>query len=313
MRYKFVMTLYYRRKIILALLEKIGGSTTAKCMQKYLFIFTRNQASEERFYDFLPYKYGCFSFVANNDIIALGRQEFLTIEDVPGNDKKYTLTHDLNMFSKLNMFDQVGVQQVADEFGGMSQNELIAYTYRRWPHTAINSCVKEQLLNKDELDKVEHYKVKWKNDTPALLSLGYEGISIEKYMFQLITNGVTILCDVRKNAFSQKYGFKKDTLKKACEAVGIEYVHIPQLGIESNKRKSLKTQADYDELFNDFERTTLVENHKFVERLRHIVDDNKRVCLLCFEKNPNQCHRTRVANAVMALPDVKFKYIPIVL
>ena len=35
--------LYYRRKILLALLETFGGKLTAKSLQKYLFLFTRKQ------------------------------------------------------------------------------------------------------------------------------------------------------------------------------------------------------------------------------------------------------------------------------
>ena len=307
------MVLYYRRKVILAILEKIGGSTTAKCMQKYLFIFTRNQQSGERIYDFLPYKYGCFSFVANNDIQALAHQGFLTIDDVAGNDKRYTLTHDMKMYNQLDLFDQQTVFNVVNEFGGMSQNELIAYTYRRWPNTAINSRVKNELLTPEELAKVEKFKTQWQSNEPALMTLGYEGLSIEKYIGKLISLGVKVLCDVRKNAYSMKYGFKKETLKLACEAVGIKYVHIPQLGIESDKRQSLKTQADYDALFDEFERTTLVDNRDYLVQLKSIVDDEVRVCLLCFERDPRQCHRTRVANAVMTLPDVNFKYIPITL
>ena len=46
-----------------------------------------------------------------------------------------------------------------------------------------------------------------------------------------------------------KYGFSKKQLKTACNGVGIEYIHIPEVGIESDKRQELNTQADYDKLF----------------------------------------------------------------
>ena len=281
-------------------------------MQKYLFLFTRTQ-SGERIYDFLPYKYGCFSFVANHDIHILANQGFLGIEDVPEQDKKYTLSHDFGFFNQLDFFDQATINELVDKFGALSQNELIAYTYKRWPSTAINSIIKESLISDDELEKVLSYKKRYSSNLPALFTLGYEGISIERYINQLISNDVKVLCDVRKNAFSQKYGFSRSTLENACRAVGIKYKHIPELGIDSEKRKKLITQADYDELFDEYERTTLVEQHDHLLKLKTIVDTNKRVCLLCFEKDPRQCHRTRIANAVMALPDVEFKYMPILL
>lgn len=75
--------MYYRRKIILALLEALGRDVSAKSMQKYLFLFTRRQVGEKAF-DFVPYKYGCFSFQANQDLVALSKQGYLDIEKIEG-------------------------------------------------------------------------------------------------------------------------------------------------------------------------------------------------------------------------------------
>ena len=47
---------------------------------------------------------------------------------------------------------------------------------------------------------------------------------------------IGLLCDVRKNPLSRKFGFSKKKLKHITETVGIKYVHIPELGIESDKR-----------------------------------------------------------------------------
>jgi len=294
----------------LAILEKIGGITTAKCMQKYLFIFARQQ-SGERIFDFLPHKYGCFSFVANNDIYALQNQGFLKIESIPHQESKYSLSHDLGIFNQLDIFEQQEIRDLVEKFGSLSQDELIAYTYRRWPFSAINSIIKDELLTQAELKRIDAEREKYINEKSALLSLGYEGISIDKYMVLLVQNGVKLLCDVRKNAYSQKYGFTKSILQKACEAVHIQYKHFPELGIESNKRQSLKSQEDYDTLFDEYEQTTLKENQEHIIKLRNLISEHGRICLLCFERDPKQCHRTRIANAVMRLPDVNFNYTPI--
>ena len=50
------------------------------------------------------------------------------------------------------------------------------------------------------------------------------------YLNLLLTNSVTLLCDVRRNALSRRYGFSKSTRSKACEGVGIRYEHLPELG-----------------------------------------------------------------------------------
>jgi uncharacterized protein (DUF488 family) len=61
---------------------------------------------------------------------------------------------------------------------------------------------------------------------PGLLTIGYEGKSLETYLNQLIKAGVTLLCDVRRNAVSRKYGFSKSTLSEARMRVGIDYEHL---------------------------------------------------------------------------------------
>ena len=63
--------MYYRRKLILGILEEFGGKLNHTNFQKILFLVTRKQAKKS--FDFVPYKYGCFSFHANQDMLTLGK------------------------------------------------------------------------------------------------------------------------------------------------------------------------------------------------------------------------------------------------
>ena len=110
-----------------------------------------------------------------------------------------------------------------------------------------------------------------------------------------------------------KYGFSKAILQKACEGVGIKYIHIPALGIESENRKALNTQEDYDRLFEAYEQTSLKQNWDALLYVRSVLDKEKRVCLTCFEKDPRQCHRTRVAKALMGLSNAAYDFQEILL
>jgi len=296
-----------RKNIILAFLERLNRGVTAKCLQKYLFIYTRMQ-NGDRIYDFVPYKYGCFSFQANQDIVSLEREGIISIKDCEKSDKEYTLLHDIRAYDFLDIFERNLVDDVCTHYGKLTQEQLIAYTYRQWPITAINSVIKEKLLSNEELQKVNEYKNRYASNTPMLFTIGYEGFSLESYLRRLMTNGVRVLVDVRKNAYSRKYGFSKGILQKGCEGMGIKYIHIPQLGIESSKRQTLETQHDYDVLFDEYERTTLAQNWDYLLELKSIVDENVRVCLTCFEKDPRQCHRTHIAHALMNLPNHKYGF-----
>jgi uncharacterized protein (DUF488 family) len=74
----------------------------------------------------------------------------------------------------------------------------------------------------------------------TLFTIGYEGLSLEQYLNKLLNNQVKMLCDVRKNAFSQKYGFSKFELQDALNKVNILYLHIPELGIlKANRNNDL--------------------------------------------------------------------------
>ncbi len=305
------MVINNRKKIALAILEKMGGYVSAICMQKLLFIYTR--ISGERIYDFVPYKYGCFSFQANQDLVSLSRQGYITTDENEGIERGYRLNHALNAMAILDMFDTEIIKQLYHDFGHMSQDELVAYTYRKWPYTAINSVIKERLLNEDELAKVQAKKDRYTKTEPMLFTIGYEGFTLESYLRQLISNDVHVLCDVRKNAFSMKYGFSKAILQKACEGVGILYIHISELGIESEYRQTLNTQHDYDVLFERYEQITLRKNWKYLMKIREIISQYDRVCLTCFEKDPKQCHRTRVAQALMRLPNIDYRFNEILL
>lgn len=294
--------LYHRRKILLALLEVFGGNLTAKQLQKYLFLVTRKQ--DNKSYDFIPYYYGCFSFQANQDIIALAKRGYLSItEEETGRHIKTTKSG--CYFMMLDVFEQQIVREVKENFDTLTQKDLIRYTYLNYPYYAIKSVIAADVLNEEEIVKINKQKRTF--DTPQLFTIGYEGKTLEQYINLLIINDVHLLCDVRKNAYSQKYGFSKSQLEKACVGVGIKYVHIPQLGIESEFRQDLRSQKDYDNLFEFYEENTLKQNQEYLLKVRGLIDSEKRIALTCFEHNPKECHRARVAKHLMLLPDIKYE------
>lgn len=295
--------LYYRRKILLALLEVFEGQLTAKSLQKYLFLFTRAQSVKA--YDFVPYRYGCFSFQANQDISTMAKYGYLEVKEET-NGRFIELKQVGNYLSMLDLFDRQALLDMKAEFGALNQTDLIRYTYRNYPYYATKSAIAKDLLTTDELAKVEQQK---RNIAETgLFSIGYEGITLETYINKLIINDVHTLCDVRKNAYSQKYGFSKSQLQKACEGVDIKYIHIPELGIESEDRQNLRSQKDYDLLFEKYETTTLKNNWEALLRVRKLIETDNRIALTCFEKDPAQCHRSRIIKQLLLLPDANYPF-----
>ncbi|MCD4665444.1 MAG: DUF488 domain-containing protein [Bacteroidales bacterium] len=288
----------YRKKILLALTEILGGEINATDFQKLLFLFSENQ--EERKYDFLPYKFGCFSFQAIADKNNLIKEGYLE------NCKNWTLKiRDESFINTLSETDRKQLSILKVKFSQYSTHDLIRYVYLNYPYFAINSEIASEHLTDKEMDIIQKFKPK--GESNFLFTIGYEGKSLETYINILIRNNIKVLCDVRKNPISRKYGFSKKTLQNACEAVNIKYFHLPELGIVSGKRKNLNTQEDYNLLFKEYEENVIPEQKKSLSVIEDLVKEYKRVSLTCYEASPEQCHRTRVANKIHNLNN----YVPL--
>ncbi|WP_176454237.1 DUF488 family protein [Siphonobacter sp. BAB-5385] len=284
---------YYRRKVLLAILTAFGGKLGKINLQKLLLIFTKLQSVPT--YEFLPYRYGCFSFQANWDMRAL--KAYKIVEE---HESEWVLNISEDYRLQLKQEDKDRLKYLVRVFKDMKTDDLIRYTYLKYPYYAIRSEMAPSLLSEEELDIVR--KQRTVREDTTLFTIGYEGISLERYINKLILNGVKVLCDVRRNPLSQKVGFSKSELSFACEASGIKYMHFPQLGIPSEKRQNLTTQKDYDILFKDFEENYLVNRSEDIRQVFEILKLHDRIALTCFEASYMQCHRSKVAKAITELP-----------
>ena len=106
------------------------------------------------------------------------------------------------------------------------------------------------------------------------------------------------MVDVRRNPISRKYGFSKKTLSDTVQKLGISYLHIPELGIASEKRQNLQVQADYEKLFTGYEREELRQNRPALEELVRILLRDRRIAITCFEAEVRMCHRGRIAKVL---------------
>jgi uncharacterized protein (DUF488 family) len=128
----------------------------------------------------------------------------------------------------------------------------------------------------------------------ALLTIGYEGLDIDRFVRFLVANQVDVLVDVREIPISRKKGFSKTRLSGALAAEGILYEHLKALGSPSPIRKQLKHDWDYKAFFAAYEEY-LDGQEDALKTLRRIVEAHARPCLMCFEKSHDECHRSRLA------------------
>ncbi|MBK9733121.1 MAG: DUF488 domain-containing protein [Chitinophagaceae bacterium] len=290
--------MFYRRKIILSLLQLFDGQLEKIRLQKLLFLFTQQQTKTD--YDFVPYRFGCYSYSANADMTAMVTRGFLK-----EGENHFERNDAIDYIKQLKEIDRKLLLEVKYKYGSMSETALMRHTYLNYPFYAIRSEAAENILSQAELEKVNNAKAK--SNKTILFTIGYEGISLEEYLVRLLKNDVKILVDVRNNPLSMKYGFSKSQLKKYCESLGIQYLHFPEVGITSDQRQELNSQTDYDNLFSVYRKDNLSKTTRSQHEILNLLKQHQRIALTCFEANICQCHRKHLAEAIEKHPDFLYE------
>ena len=140
--------MFYRRKIILGLIELLGGEIEKLRLQKLLFLYSEKKPKSE--YDFVPYKYGCYSYSANADLKTMVKKGYL-IET----ENNYCKEDRSAYFQKLKPSDAKLLEEVVSDYGRMSRNALIKHTYLNFPFYAIYSTIAKDVLPGELYDRVE--------------------------------------------------------------------------------------------------------------------------------------------------------------
>ena len=129
----------------------------------------------------------------------------------------------------------------------------------------------------------------------TLLTLGYEGRTREEFVRLLRAERVNVVLDVRDVPWSHKPGFSKKPLAEGLEGARIRYVHA---GFAGNPKRLRSQAADTAEALRLYA-AHLDEAPEVLAEFDVLVADlhaeGKRVCLLCLERDPAQCHRAILA------------------
>ncbi len=132
-----------------------------------------------------------------------------------------------------------------------------------------------------------------------LLTIGYEGATLSDVIAELERARVELLIDVRAVPRSRKPGFSSRLLAASAQAGGIGYRHLQRLGTPKPGRDAARSgnAAGMAAIFHahmtgDEPQAALAEAVALAQE--------RRACLLCFERDPHFCHRTIVAEMVAA-------------
>ena len=132
-----------------------------------------------------------------------------------------------------------------------------------------------------------------------LFTIGYEQATQPAVVSTLRDAEVEVLADIRYLPLSRRPGFSKSSLKAAVEEAGIGYRHFKHLGTPADGRAAAR-RGDHAELARVYAgQLELPEALAQMAELRALAEE-KRVALLCYERNAAECHRALLHDALFA-------------
>ena len=139
----------------------------------------------------------------------------------------------------------------------------------------------------------------------TLVTIGYEGRTLDAFVAELREAGIDVLVDVRELPLSRKPGFSKTPLRAALAAAGIDYLHLHPLGSPRAARRKLHDDGDYPAFFAAY--ADHLDGQDTAIRQVLALVETARVCVMCFEADAARCHRSVLASRLEGAsePDVE--------
>ena len=139
----------------------------------------------------------------------------------------------------------------------------------------------------------------------TLFTIGYQQAKPAAVLSELQRAKIDLLVDIRAVAASRRPGFSKRQLAASLDEAGTAYIHLQKLGTPAQGRQAARA-GDFEALWRIYDKHIKTpEAQAALGELLALIKSGKRVCLLCYERDPNECHRSRIAALVKKRTRVK--------
>lgn len=140
-----------------------------------------------------------------------------------------------------------------------------------------------------------------------LFTIGYEQTPAKAVLDELAQAGVKLLVDVRAVASSRRPGFSKTQLAAGLDERGIAYLHLRGLGTPKEGREAARS-GKYDVLEKIYTRhLKTTQAREELDELSALVRKSGPVCILCYERDHQHCHRRWIAEIIEDRDGVKIE------
>ena len=138
-----------------------------------------------------------------------------------------------------------------------------------------------------------------------LFTIGYEQTPAQSVLDELEQAGVKLLVDVRAVASSRRPGFSKSQLAAGLDERGIAYVHLRGLGTPKEGRLAARA-GEYETLQKIYAKHLKTpQAREELDELSALVKKSGPVCILCYERDHQHCHRRWIAEIIEERDSVK--------
>jgi uncharacterized protein (DUF488 family) len=135
-----------------------------------------------------------------------------------------------------------------------------------------------------------------------IFTVGHSTLPIERFIALLQGYGIELLVDIRSMPGSRRHPqFGAAALAESLAAAGIAYLHMPGLGGLRKTRADSINAAWRNKSFRGY--ADYMQTPEFRDAIAELIEvaRDKRVALMCAEAVPWRCHRSLVADALVAL------------
>src|SRR3954466_14386167 len=140
-----------------------------------------------------------------------------------------------------------------------------------------------------------------------LFTIGYEQTPAQSVLDELERTGVKLLVDVRAVASSRRPGFSKNQLAAGLDERGISYLHLRGLGTPKDGRDAARS-GKFDTLHKIYAaHLKTPQAREELDELSSLVKKSGPVCILCYERDHQHCHRQWIAEIIEDRDGVKIE------
>ena len=264
---------------------------------KYVFLLREETflRDDTTFYEFLPYRFGPYSFAVHREIESLTGYGY-----IQSTGSSFCATAlGKQEANRIDSDTARAVLAIFAKYGKTPLKSLLKDVYARYPWYATNSELSDLVLAGTQETRTAPI---------AIYTLGYEDRSVDGFLDKLLRAGIRRIVDVRANPVSRKFGFAGSALARLAGKLGIGYTHHPELGIPSERRKEVRTPSEFRELFSYYERQILPPKADEIAKVAELMKATPSV-LVCMEKEAVDCHRSRLATRVASMTNLKVAHL----